>query len=586
MFLILDLSKKHFVKSIIDLLEDEVHFKYDQRSLHTLGDFFIISWRKKTKLYEPSGFLYESSSKDCLVVFQGYAWDAVNIGKPLDAEAIHNKLLYYNFDIDKIRENIVGEYSVVAVMPNKFYAFSDNLGIENIYLSKEKDLFISNRMSLFKYFNKNHFCFESMVFLPTLGYRFAEDTLYENLNVLPQGAYVKSIEKKIEVIEKPFFFITEDDKSKALLEEGLHVAIKYLENIFKDEETVNLGITGGMDSRLVLALLINSNIKKKIKLFTNGYPNNSDVIVGKEIARKLNIEHVNNIPSTNKAAEHSAKEIFEKIRIHSFQNEGMFGAWDIKANRRSGKRIVLTGLVGELLKGYCKQPFDYTDKPNPDDFIPKQGFIDPLGIIKDSGKINDRLKGRVDFYLSSGCSFNDVPDIFYLKERIPNWLGAARRLDSYSDQNINPLNNDKLIKYSFSLTAKERQACLIHFKALELLSPGLIDIPFAEQKWSSNLSQYGLGKYHDVDPIKSKPHGLGNHSKPWQFFLNDSDKLRKIFIELIINDKSGLEHYISNKKIIELLKEKKFSHKELISIYAYFVILIKANHFEINLKME
>lgn len=321
-------------------------------------------------------------------------------------------------------------------------------------------------------------------------------------------------------------------------------------------------------------------------LTTNGYPDSPDVIVGKRIANALNIEHVNNIPPVIGNIEYSVKDIFERVRIHSFQNEGMFGAWDIKANRRSGKRIILTGLVGELLKGYCKQPFNYTEKPDPGDFIPKQGLIDPLVIVNNSEEINNRLSERVDFYLSSGCSFNDVPDIFYLKERIPNWLGAARRLDSYSDQSINPLNNEQLIRYSFSLTAKERQSCLIHFQSLELLAPDLIEIPFAEQKWSNILLEYGLGKYNIQDSIKPKVSDPKNQNKPWQFFINESDELRKIFIDLVADDKSGLEYYVSNKKIIDLLKSKKFSHKELISIYAYFVILIKANNLEINLKME
>lgn len=586
MFLIVDANKESFVKDNIDLIENEVHFRYDQRSFHTLGDFFVTSWIKSTKLYDSFNFIHENLSKNCVVILQGYAWDAVTIGKPLNAEAVYNKLLSHGFNIEKIRESIIGEYSIVALLPKKIYVFNDKLGIENIYHSRNDGLFISNRMSIFKYFSTTSLSFESMIFLPVLGYRFAEDTLYDNLQVLSQGSYLTYTHKKFKIIEKPFFFISTHEQNKALLEEGLHLAITYLESIFKDEEVVNLGITGGMDSRLVLALLINSNIKKKIKLFTNGYPDNPDVIVGKEIARVLNIEHINNIPPIIKNIEYSVKDIFEKIRIHSFQNEGMFGAWDIKANRRSGKRIILTGLVGELLKGYCKQPFNYTEKPAPSDFIPKQGFIDPLEIIRDGEKINNRLRERIDFYLSSGCSFNDVPDIFYLKERIPNWLGAARRLDSYSDQSINPLNNEKLISYSFSLTAKERQACLIHFQSLELLAPDLLETPFAEQKWSSILSEYGLEKYNTQDPVKARVADLKIQNKPWQFFINESDELRKIFIDLVADDKSELDHYLSNKKIIGLLKNKKFSHKELISIYAYFVILIKANNLEINLKME
>ncbi|MEZ5477810.1 MAG: hypothetical protein R3E95_10100 [Thiolinea sp.] len=176
------------------------------------------------------------------------------------------------------------------------------------------------------------------------------------------------------------------------LEDGLRSSINYLENIFKNErEIVNLGITGGMDSRLIVDF-VNSNIKNKIRLFTNGFPENPDVVVGRMLAQAFDLEHKNNIPNLDQSGKYSEKDIIEKLHIHSFQNEGMFGGWDIKAYRKSGKRIVLTGLVGEILKGYSKQSLNYKLKPKPDDFIPTQGLIDPLGILINREKMAIRIE--------------------------------------------------------------------------------------------------------------------------------------------------------------------------------------------------
>lgn len=560
-------------------LEQEVHFDYESRGAFNVGRYSVLSWRKSNCLYSEKDFIFRDNERGDVALLQGYAWESAVISGPLNAEGIFRLLVQHKYNVQETRTAINGEYSFVLIQKEGLLAFNDRLGIENIYLDIRGDrLFITNRMSLYAACNKTDYDYSSLLYLPVLGFRFAEKTLYRSLSVLPQGAYLETHNGKIVVCTDPYFFL-DSAPDKNLLLSGLEECIAYLENIFRDKETVNLGITGGMDSRLVLALLLNTGLKDKLQLFTNGFPENPDVIVGKQIAKELGLKHTNNIPLPRVSQKHDAQSIIKNLAIHSYQNEGMFGAWDLKAYPKSGNKMVLTGMVGELLKGYCKSPYNYSSIPLAHDFIPKQGLLDPLDLLNRHTKsvVDEELRERVNFYLSSGCDYNDVPDIFYLKERIPNWLGAARRVDSYSDQGINPLNSSKLIQYSFSLNAQQRQSCLVHYQSLKELCEPLLAVPFAGQRWDRELRNYGADEsiFHKPVLLDSSP----ATSKPWQFTINDNSNLRNRIAILVNALDSPLKDYLSHQKLISVVETKQMSVKELVSVYGYLTVLFKSSDF-------
>ncbi|MGV6815702.1 MAG: asparagine synthase-related protein [Thiotrichales bacterium] len=581
MFLILSRQHPFNIQEQLTDLEQEVHVEFETKDYFTVGNYCGISWRKSTSLYLQQDFIYKDPATGDIALLQGYAWSSEGSSNPVTAKYIYHLLNRYSDRVDRVRDAINGEYAFVLLRETTLLAFNDQLGIENIYIDGQNNnrLCITNRMSLYAICNKNvDYDYNSLVYLPIIGYRFAEKTLYKNLSVLPQGAYLEVTPNQIKLHENPYFFLGSPSDHNLLLR-GLDDCISYLERVFYQAEEIPLGITGGMDSRLVLALLLNTKLTDKIRLFTNGFPENPDVIVGKKIAAQLGLEHTNHIPSTSASPSHNAEEIISKLAIHAYQNEGMFGAWDLKAYPKAGNRIVLTGFAGELLKGYCKSSYDYINTPDAEDFIPRQGLLDPLQLLNQPAKVTmqQELRERVRFYLASGCENNDVPDIFYLKERIPNWLGAARRIDSYSDQGINPLNSQSLIQYAFSLTARQRQICLVHYQSLTELNPQLLEIPFASQKWHSELQNYGAKSKIFKEPVTAKHIPASN--KPWQFSVNHNQSLRETIIQLIKTIETPLATPLSTTKLLAALQARDLSVKELISLYGFVTVFFKSSDF-------
>ena len=231
------------------------------------------------------------------------------------------------------------------------------------------------------------------------------------------------------------------------------------------------------------------------------------------------------------------------------------------------KDMHLAGFVGEVLKGFKKQPFDFKKAPVMSNFL---GF-DPMGILLPEAKsmLVEEFDTRVQYYLQSGCEYNDVPDIFYMKERIPNWLGMARRSDSYQTQVVSPLNCSKLIDYSFKLSAQQRQMCLIHYQILEELAPDLLGVPFADQTWAPELKEYGASDHIYTEPIKSGE--LKGGTAPWQYLINSNDEFNHLIYRCFDEIDSPIWSYVNKEKLLGMIKTKDVKTYNMVRVYGLLV---------------
>lgn len=95
--------------------------------------------------------------------------------------------------------------------------------------------------------------------------------------------------------------------------------------------------------------------------------------------------------------------------------------------------------------------------------------------------------------LTDGFSTDDIPDIYYYTQRIPNWLGAFSPTLTILTTPVRPLNSPSLLELAWQITQPERKSGLIHFQIVKALAPGLLNIPFGAQTWDASLAQYHPG---------------------------------------------------------------------------------------------
>lgn len=81
---------------------------------------------------------------------------------------------------------------------------------------------------------------------------------------------------------------------KLALDEHAHELIQIYKGVCQSEKSL-LGLTGGLDSRLVLAVL--SAAKIKCSAFTKGLPSDLDLKIAKQIAQELKLDFINPTPT-------------------------------------------------------------------------------------------------------------------------------------------------------------------------------------------------------------------------------------------------------------------------------------------------
>jgi hypothetical protein len=250
-------------------------------------------------------------------------------------------------------------------------------------------------------------------------------------------------------------------------------------------EPVELSLTGGKDSRLVLAALVRAGVPVRAK--THGFPEHPDVTVAAEIARRLGIEHVVREPATPD----KKIDVATRIRATVLVADGMLSAFENVGRPDHSPGLVITagGHGGELLRGGYAEAA--TTTPN------DSGAIAHAKRAARGAELLRRLTtrhiallraGPAARYLASltpwtGAALAHGPlqalDDFYLVNRAGRWSAAARQAYLVRENLIQPLFDDAVVRAAREVPLAERVSGALPEAVLRQLCPELADVPYA-----------------------------------------------------------------------------------------------------------
>lgn len=109
-------------------------------------------------------------------------------------------------------------------------------------------------------------------------------------------------------------------------------------------------------------------------------------------------------------------------------------------------------------------------------------YVWPRPPLSNAGQqlIEQYLSRWVHEQVAAGVAPENLPDLFYLRERMSNWVGGSHGFDEYMTDITSPLWTPRLLPHEFGLPATERSRELFHFHVLNTLSPELTRIPFGD----------------------------------------------------------------------------------------------------------
>lgn len=260
--------------------------------------------------------------------------------------------------------------------------------------------------------------------------------------------------------------------------------------------TMRAGLTGGKDSRLMLALLLADGLAGEVEFETLGQTDLPDVVVARQIAEAFGLRRAGQPRQAESSAWRQARDAAVRdrgygdlssreidLRSTAWAGSGARNALESLGRPPPSDQVVLSGMFGETMRTNYPGSTRLRSKQGVSQFPNNHGF-GTAGILRPEALAHYRRE--MHRLLFVGCletdSPQDVLDTFFIR-RVRRWSGTAREIDPES--RVFPLYSITGTRLAFAIGAENRHAEWIHYQLMRQACDPLVHIPFADKGWSA-----------------------------------------------------------------------------------------------------
>lgn len=476
------------VKEIMPNVEDKINLLIRESLFDYVEPVSSVQYSNSGKV---AMFLFSIRGEklldeNCGQVFRKYAIS--NTGYPMSNQV---DLLESNgCDKDCVSKlNGVFSLCVMDKYADEVRAYNNHMRLENIYYAENDEFyFLSTRALLLSllindeetpkldmsgltaFLHRGYYSCEGTAFEGV-----TEVPIYSEIKVNPEGMVISSIEE----LSEQYFSqsLTEeiyDDFTNELLE-----ATKRIKNLYSKAK---IGLTGGKDSRMMILAM--NKIGAEFSSETDGYDDSPDVIVAKQIADMLGIEHTvyNNAEVDSGIIEQDILGRTQKVLFASDCSVYGFEVCASTGMPYATDYALFNGLGGEILRGgYAKRLHLFTEKE-------VSGRVKRLYNTMPSF-FNPEVEGDYEKrYLE--C-FNNIPtnipesmDWIYVQEHMGKWASSTMRCWGMGRLHLTPLCDEQLIKKAMKIKTLDKVDDRLIFEIIRRLDDRFTTLPLAEARWT------------------------------------------------------------------------------------------------------
>ncbi len=246
-------------------------------------------------------------------------------------------------------------------------------------------------------------------------------------------------------------------------------------------DQVNLALTGGRDSRLMAALL--HAAKVPFRVTTNGLDDHPDVMIARQIAAKLGVEHTVIPPKRTEQrdavlVEHPLRRTFEVLRTC----EGMTSAYEtIVEYLPYSSRLTMSGQSGEILRGgflYSQgNPALHAMRRRVDAF-----FLKDEHLFTKEANAHARDLAAPWQERAAGDPARAL-DHMYVTYRVGRWHAAARAGSLRRGDAVQPFLDNRVVAAALALDPMWRRSEEVVHELIGMFAPQLRRIPIEGAEW-------------------------------------------------------------------------------------------------------
>ena len=320
------------------------------------------------------------------------------------------------------------------------------------------------------------------------GFYNTEQTPYRNVKVLSPNSELAVVRYRVTVtsmndVEK---MTAPPTHRSAVYDEIAEAFVKGLKPLKRHETVLHAGLTGGKDSRLIVAAL--QHVGAPFRTHTSGYPEHPDVVVAQRIAKMLNVPHTVNTPTSTSDSdqEYVTHDVFQRTRDTLFVTDGMMYAYENISRPRdfNPNAVKLGGHGGELLRGGFSRNLNRHHEENMMNFFRKK-FMKYNDMLRpEARKLYEKeIFDWIDLQREKHLKPMEILDKYYLYYRAGRWSAAARAAYTMESYLYQPFFDHRLVQLIQQIPAEQRVNEELIYNLLQRLAPELVDVPFAGDRW-------------------------------------------------------------------------------------------------------
>lgn len=350
---------------------------------------------------------------------------------------------------------------------------------------------------------------EAMGLLGFTGSLLGDRTGFDGVQVLPQASIVHLMPGRGLTVETwaqlPWWSGGDKEDPAAVIDLCLDRLRDRVRMAATSPHPVACELTGGKDSRLVLALLLAAGVAHDINYLTWGAPHLADVTIAETLAERFDLDHragwkrsrghagPSRPDQSGEAVAEPGWKVLrlgyeERLRHHAWASSGALSFWDRNDVWPPSRALSLSGLAGEVLR--TNHPAtNRVDTPERLHRFLASGRLgyNSAGLFTDDAA--EHLGGVVEAemlsLLPNDGDVRDAVDGFYQRGRLRRLEGL--KLEIGSRNRVFPLYDLHVVRAAFSIGSEARRREELHFRLIEACVPELIRLPFAGKGWPPAL---------------------------------------------------------------------------------------------------
>lgn len=311
---------------------------------------------------------------------------------------------------------------------------------------------------------------------------------FEGVEVMPQYSYGQLTGDKFEVkrIPEPSYAQSYEEQIHNITAEiGNNVTAS--SNYTSAEKIVHL--TGGFDSRLVLAALLNSDLQDTFEYFCSGPAATPDRIIHDGLVGEFGLVATSSPGFDSEISFDSHRSA--TLAAMRWGDGMLSNPPGLGIVPKPGGSVILSGGYGEILRSfYGTETASLVDGPR-DDLLKKAWGLQAFGASGQrllSENLLEDLRGRIDHEiesrLSAGIREDAVMDHIYLSIRNRYFVGQISSLVSRRTPRFDPLYSINAAGLVMTIPVLERSSNIVGFDVMDRFTPGLKSYPFDRSRFN------------------------------------------------------------------------------------------------------